>query len=71
MFPFITDVVKFHGYNTVQHLVFQCLKYYSEDGTAYPSGASEFIHGFIGVLVAQSFVFCVVFCRLLLKSMER
>ena len=34
-------------------------------GTAYPSGASEFIHGFIGVLVAQSFVFCVVFCRLL------
>jgi hypothetical protein len=34
-------------------------------GTAYPSGASEFIHGFIGVLVAQSLVFCVVFCRLL------
>ena len=34
-------------------------------GTAYPSGASEFIHGFIGVLVAQSLVFCVVFCRLM------
>jgi hypothetical protein len=34
-------------------------------GTAYPSGASEFIHGFIGVLVAQSLVFCVVLCRLL------
>jgi hypothetical protein len=34
-------------------------------GTAYPSGASEFIHGFIGVLVAQSLVFCVVLYRLL------
>ena len=32
-------------------------------GTAYPSGAPEFIPDFSGVRVAQSLVFCVVFCR--------
>jgi hypothetical protein len=32
-------------------------------GTAYPSGAHEFIHDFSGVRVVQSLVFCVVFCR--------
>ena len=32
-------------------------------GTAYPSGAHKFIPDFSGVRVAQSLVFCVVFCR--------
>jgi len=32
-------------------------------GTAYPSGAPEFIPDFSRVRVAQSLVFCVVFCR--------
>jgi hypothetical protein len=31
-------------------------------GTAYPSGAPEFISCFRGVRVARSLVFCVVFC---------
>jgi hypothetical protein len=31
--------------------------------TAYPSGSSEFTHGFSGVRVAQSLVLSVVFCR--------
>ena len=34
----------------------------SEAGTAYPSGAHEFTPGFIGVRIAQYFVFYVVFC---------
>jgi len=32
-------------------------------GTAYLSGAPEFTPGFSGVRVAQSLVFCVVYCR--------
>jgi hypothetical protein len=32
-------------------------------GNAYDSGATEFTHVFYGVRVAQSLVFCVVFCR--------
>ena len=35
----------------------------NEAGTAYPSGAHEFIHVISGVHVAQSFVFYIVFCR--------
>ena len=31
-------------------------------GAAYPSGAHELIPDFSGVRVAQSLVFCVVFC---------
>jgi len=34
-------------------------------GTAHSSGAPVFIPSFKGVLVAQSSVFCVLFCRLL------
>ena len=34
----------------------------SEAGTAYPSGAHEFTPSFIGVRIAQYFVFYVVFC---------
>jgi hypothetical protein len=33
-------------------------------GTAYPSGVPEFTLRFIGVCVAQSLVFCLVFCIL-------
>ena len=32
-------------------------------GTAYHSGAHEFTPVYSGVCVAQSFVFCIVFCR--------
>ena len=35
----------------------------SEAGTAYPSGAPEFIPVFSDARVARSLVFCVVFCR--------
>jgi uncharacterized membrane protein len=35
----------------------------SGTGTAYRSGTTEFTPGFSGVHVAQSLVFCVVFCR--------
>jgi hypothetical protein len=31
-------------------------------GTAYLSGVPEFTSGFSGVRVAQSLVFCVLFC---------
>jgi len=34
-------------------------------GTAYSSGERAFTPAFIGVRVARSFIFCVVFCRLL------
>ena len=33
-------------------------------GTVYPSGAPGFTPGFSGVRVAQSLVFCVMFCGL-------
>jgi len=36
-----------------------------EAGTVYPSGPPEFTHGFIGVCVSQSLIFCVVFCKLM------
>ena len=32
-------------------------------GTAYPSGEDDFTPDFSGIGVAQSLVFCVVFCR--------
>ena len=35
----------------------------SGTGTACPSGAHQFTFVFSGVYVAQSLVFCVVFCR--------
>ena len=34
-----------------------------QEGPAYLSGTSEFIPGFSGVHVAQSLVFCVLYCR--------
>ena len=34
-----------------------------EQEVPHPSGAPEFTTGFSGVLVMQSLVFCVVFCR--------
>jgi len=45
-----------------------CNKCYKMDttcgaGTAYPSGALEFIPGFSGIRVARSLVFCEMFCR--------
>jgi hypothetical protein len=34
----------------------------SRAGTVYPSRVHEFTTGFYGIPVAQSLVFCVVFC---------
>ena len=38
-----------------------------EGGTVYLSGPPEFIQGFDEICVARSLVFCVVFCRSLLR----
>jgi hypothetical protein len=40
------------------------LKFFTSGaGTACPSGAHEFIHSFYFAHVAQSLIFCVVFCK--------